>query len=283
MNKILLAGATGYLGHYLLPELLKRGFATRALVRNEKKLFSSVAGHRLLEVVHAEVTESETIRGCCKGVEVVISTIGITRQKDGLTYMEVDYQANMNLLEEAGRSGVQKFIYVSVFQGDRLKKLKICKAKEKFVQALKRSGLDYCIIRPTGYFSDIEELLEMAKKGRAFLFGNGNNQMNPIHGADLAAFCINTITSDMKELAVGGPETFTFRQMAALAFVVLGKKPRITFIPKAIGGMALFLLRIFFSSKFYGPIEFMMTVVSRNMVAPAYGNHRLKPYFKSLI
>ena len=41
---------------------------------------------------------------------MVISTVGITRQKDGLTYMDVDFQSNVNLIEEAKKEGVKKII-----------------------------------------------------------------------------------------------------------------------------------------------------------------------------
>jgi uncharacterized protein YbjT (DUF2867 family) len=82
----------------------------------------------------------------------VISTVGITRQKDGLTYNDVDYQANVNLIDEAKKKGVKKFIYISVFNGQLLRHLKICEAKEKLVDYLKKSGLDFCIIRPNGFF-----------------------------------------------------------------------------------------------------------------------------------
>ena len=47
----------------------------------------------------------------------VFSSVGITRQKDGLTFKDVDYQGNRNLLEVAKHAGVKKFIYVSVFRG----------------------------------------------------------------------------------------------------------------------------------------------------------------------
>ena len=67
---------------------------------------------------------------------MVISTVGITRQKDGFTYMDVDYRENANLLSEAKRSGVKKFIYVSVLNGEKLSNLKICEAKEIFVTEL---------------------------------------------------------------------------------------------------------------------------------------------------
>ncbi len=282
MNKILLAGSTGYLGGFILKELLNKGFATRTVVRNENKLPKSAIENGRLEIVEAELTVPKSIENCCQNIDTVISTVGITKQKDGLTYMDVDYQANLNLLEVAKRDGVKKFIYISVLNGDKLAQLKICEAKEKFVSALKNSGLDYCVIRPNGYFSDMGEFYEKAKKGRVYLFGNGEHKVNPIHGADLAEICVNAIQSNNKEISAGGPQILTHNQIAEIAFSVADKKPKITYIPNWIRKIVLFLLRTFTNSKVYGPIEFFMTVLSMDLIAPEYGNHSLKNYFEEL-
>ena len=190
MKKILLAGATGYLGRYIAAELHNQAYPTKILVRNENKVPLKKED---FETLVAEVTDPAQLSGIMNDVEVVISTVGITRQKDGLTYMDVDYQANHNLLKEAEKAGVKKFIYVSALNADKLTHLKMCKAKERFVEALKHSSLDYCIIRPNGFFSDMAEFMKMAKKGKVELFGDGHYKMNPIHGEDLAAVCVNAI------------------------------------------------------------------------------------------
>jgi uncharacterized protein YbjT (DUF2867 family) len=212
----------------------------------------------------------------------VISSIGITKQKDGLTYMDVDYQANINLLDEAKRNGVKKFIYVSVLNGEKLRNLKICEAKEKFVDELKNSGLDYCIIRPNGFFSDITEFYNMAKKGTIYLFGDGNQQVNPIHGEDLAKVCVTAIESDEKEIEAGGPETLTQIQIANLAFDAVGKKPKITHIPNWLRRTILVIAKHIMSLKNFGPMEFFMNVMAIDMVAPEYGQHTLKNHFNEL-
>lgn len=282
MDKVLIAGSTGYLGSYILRELLNRGFKTRTIVRNDKKLSKTVINNVNLEIFKGELTAPSTIENSCHNIDTVISTVGITKQKDGLTYMDVDYQANLNLLEDAKRNGVKKFIYVSVLDGNKLTKLKICEAKEKFVSALINSGLDYCIIRPNGFFSDMGEFYEMAKKGRVFLFGNGGYKANPIHGADLAEVCVNAIQISDKEISVGGPQTLTHNQIAEIAFSVEGKKTKITHIPNWLRKTILFLLRAFSNSKVYGPVEFFMTVLSMDLVAPEYGTNTLKMYFEEL-
>jgi uncharacterized protein YbjT (DUF2867 family) len=280
MKRILLAGSTGYLGIYIARELQQRGCFLKAIARSPDKLEKN--GIKANEVLKAELTDPGSIKECCKGIDTVISTVGITKQKDGLTYMDVDYQANMNLLKEAKKSGVKKFIYVSVLNGEKLRNLKICDAKELFVEQLKMSGIDCCVIRPNGFFSDMSEFFEMAERGRIYLFGNGELRTNPIHGEDLSIACVDAIDGPDSEIEIGGPETLTQNEIAAMAFEVLGSKQKTTHIPEWVRIAILRLVKLLTGSKFYGPIEFFMTVMAIDMIAPEYGKHRLIEYFKEL-
>ena len=106
MKKVIVAGATGYLGKYLLKELKSKGYETIALVRNAKKLENMTVDG----IVQAEVTQPKSLKGIFDHIDIVISTVGITRQKDGLTYTDVDYQANVNLLKEAIAAGDRKSV-----------------------------------------------------------------------------------------------------------------------------------------------------------------------------
>ena len=277
MKKILLAGATGYLGRHVALELTKQQYPATILVRDKSKVQADL---RKLETVVAEVTKPDTLKGIMDDIEAVISTIGITKQKDGLTYMDVDYQANLNLLKEAKKAGVKKFIYVSALNADNLTYLKMCHAKELFVQELINSGMDYCIIRPNGFFSDMTEFLKMAKKGKAELFGDGSYRMNPIHGADLAKICVNAINAKERTIEVGGPEVLTHNEMVELAFNTFNKRVKVSYMPEWIRKMMLWFVRTFTSSRTYGPMEFFFTVLSMDMVAPKYGTHTLRAYFE---
>lgn len=280
MKKILLAGSTGYLGIYIAKELQQSSCFFRAVARSPEKLEQN--NIKADEMLKAELTDPDSVRECCKGIDTVISTVGITRQKDGLTYTDVDYQVNMNLLEEAVKSGVRKFVYVSVLNGEKLRNLKICDAKEAFAEELKKSGLDYCIVRPNGFFSDMSEFFNMAKNGRVYLFGNGEVRANPIHGRDLASVCVDAIDRPDREIEIGGPETLTQNEIAATAFDTLGIEPKITRIPDCIRAAILRLIRLFTGSRFYGPVEFFMTVTAMDMIAPEHGIHTLKEYFTEL-
>lgn len=280
MKRVLSAGATGYLGQFVLKELLHRGYPARALVRDAKKI--RVNEYQGLEVCEAEITDRESISGLCDTADIVISTVGITRQKDGLSYMDVDYQANVNLLEEAQSAGVEKFIYVSALNADKLTHLSICRAKELFVDKLRNSGMVFCVIRPNGFFSDMTEFFTMAQRGRAYLLGTGQFRSNPIHGADLAAVCVDAIESTDRELEVGGPEILTQEQIAQIAFGSLNKTPRVTYIPDWLRKIILRSLQSFTKQSFHGPIEFFLTVMAMDMIAPEYGSRTLEKFYSEL-
>ena len=274
---VLLAGATGYLGNYIAQELIRRNIPVKIIARRPEKIEHLKGENR--EIIRAEVTQPETLEGLCNEVTTVISTVGITRQKDGLTYMDVDYQANLNLLNEAKKAGVKKFIYVSAINGDKYRQLKIFQAKEAFVDALKNSGLDYTVMRPNGFFSDMHDFLDMAKGGRVYLFGDGHFQMNPIHGEDLAQVCVDAIFSDAKEIAIGGPDNLSQNELASLALKAWNKPIKIAHLPDWIRRLTISLVRTFTSSKTYGPIEFFLTLMANDQLAPNYGKHHLEDFF----
>ncbi|NRA60190.1 MAG: SDR family oxidoreductase [Psychrobium sp.] len=279
MKRVLVAGSTGYLGKFIIQNLVDKGIRPVALARSSTKLEQF---QQNINIFEAELTNAASLINCCEGIDVVISSLGITRQQDGLSYMDVDYQANLNLLTEAKRSGVKKFIYVSAFHGDKLKHLKIFEAKEKFVKQLSESGLDYCVVRPTGFFSDMTELYNMANKGRVYLFGDGGYKSNPIHGDDLAEVCIGAIDSVEKEISVGGPEMFTQVELANIAFEAVGKPVKITFIPDWVRSGSLKLCKLLLNPNKFGPIEFFLNVLVMDMTAPKFGVQTLSRYFKSL-
>jgi len=276
-KKVLVAGATGYLGQYLVKELKKRGFWVRILIRREaqKQLFTKVD-----DIFVGEITRPKTLNGITQNIDWVISSVGITRQKDGLTYMDVDYQGNANLLNEALKDQVEAFQYISAINGDQLRQLKIFEAKERFVDELTNAAIQQSIIRPNGYFSDMKDFLTMAKGGRVYLFGDGKQQLNPIHGADLAEFCVDKMIAGSPEESVGGPDILSQNQLASIALQAWSKPIKIYHLPDWIRKSIIWSLRTFTSSKTYGPIEFFLTAMAKDNIAQTYGTHHLNEFFK---
>jgi len=121
----------------------------------------------------------------------------------------------------------------------------------------------------------------MAKKGRAYLIGDGKRKMNPIHGEDLAKFCIQSFSETNRTLDIGGPEILTYEQIVRLAFNVLDQKEQITYIPVVLLKPISVGLRLF-SKHHYGLFRFFMNVMSHNIIAPKYGKHKIRNLFNQL-
>ena len=287
MTKVLVAGATGYLGKYVACEFKQQGYWVRALVRNPAKLkvegpfFEPPVAEILDDVFVGEATKPETLQGLCDGIDIVFSSLGITRQKDKLSYMDVDYQANKNILDLAVKASVQKFIFIYGFNADLMQRFGPMQARHRFIEVLKQTKLDYTVISPNGFFDDMSEFLRMAKRGSVYLIGDGSHKINPIHGADLAKVCVDSVASNDSDIPVGGPEVYTYREISELAFDVLGKPPKIRRVPAWVVKLGALLIRPF-SEKYAAIANGMATITQSDFVAPSTGTHTLQAYFEQL-
>jgi uncharacterized protein YbjT (DUF2867 family) len=284
MKHVLVAGATGYLGRYAVQEFRNRGYRVRALVRNPEKFrkpgqFLAPSIDSLVdEVVFADATKPETISGICEGIDVVFSSLGMIKPDFVHTNFDVDYQGNMNILNEALQSKVKKFVYVSVFDAHRMMNIPNVQAHEKFVRELQAAGIDSAVIRPNGFFSEIGQFVSRARKGFMFWVGDGYQRQNPIHGADLARVCADAVEGSEQEIEVGGPEVFTYREMADLACEIAGTRPVLLPLPFWLADGLVATVGLF--NRDVHDVALLATTLSRmDIVSPKYGTHRLRDFF----
>lgn len=275
MNTVFIAGATGYLGRYLCAEYSRRGWYVTALVRDRDRA-APLAADMLIE---AEATRPESLRGAMEGADLVVSALGLTRQADGLSHRDVDFQANLNLLREAERAGVTRFAYIHVLNADAMLHVPAVAAKADFVDALWASTLCSTVIAPSGFFSDMSDLLSMARTGWICLFAPGTRRINPIHGADLAAATADVTEAGDSWLDVGGPETFSHRELAELAARSVGRRARVVLLPDVLRRLALVLLPLLTPQRVNGPARFFLTAMSMNMVGAPHGTRHLAAHF----
>lgn len=283
MKKVAIFGASGYLGKSLVSAMIQRGIPVVAFVRDKETFeqqFDCVETRKAC--FDSSRPSSIELNDCY----AVISTLGITKQRDGLSYQDVDYQINGFILHEAEKSGVQKFMYVSVFKGETFKDVALCRAKERFVNKLTRSTLPSLVIRPTGFYSDMLDFLKMAQNGRVHLFGSGKQKLNPISGDDLAVEMLRLLKNDSlfelkQSVNIGGPRTLSHFEIAKLAFLALDKPTVVKMHPDWLRKMILLLGKVFVPPNIFGPYEFFLTAMGEDMNTKEYGIESLYAFFKS--
>lgn len=279
MKTVFIAGATGYLGRHLCAEYGRRGWYVTALVRDRSR-----AGPLNADMlVEAEATRPETLTGIMNGADLVVSALGITRQRDGLSYRDVDYAANLALLREAEAAGVERFAYIHVLHAEKMRQVPLVAAKSAFVEALQASPLAHTVIAPSGYFSDMGDIFDMARRGRVWLFGDGQTRIAPIHGADLAQATAQATEAGRDWLDVGGPDILTQIEIANLAFAALGRPARISRLPDALRRSALALLPRLTPVHIHGPAQFFLTAMALDMIGERHGHRHLADHFAGLV
>lgn len=281
-ESVLVAGASGRLGIEVCRELRARGQRVKAMVRSPRK--AELLRAEADEVCVANAMDSRTLAEAFQGVDRVFSCVGASvipmPKYGGQTFTRIDTPANKNLIAAAVRGGVQKFVYVSVYGAHKLPNADFIRGHELVVEALRESGLSYSVLRPTGFFSAMDEILLVASRGLLPEFNGGRARTNPIHEADLAALCVDAFDRPSGwEQDCGGPDPLTRKEIAALAWKALGKEARAVRVPVAVLRGAGYAFR-----PFYPRVGHLMTFIADilidDFVAPCFGTRRIADYFQ---
>lgn len=279
MRRVLVAGASGYLGRHVVEELGSRGYRTRALIRDPGKGDLLVGADET--VVVDLLDPSEQLDQALDGVEIVFSAAGqpctLSSIPDRSPFGAVDYPINRTLLDAALRSGAQRFAYVTVLAGPELRNTAYVAAHERFVAELTASDIEHTVIRANGFFYSYLDLLEFARRGLAIGFGDGRARSNPIHEADLAVACVEAIEGADREVEVGGPEVITRAAEVEMAFAAVGRKPRVLRVPPALLKAVLPVIGLR-DRRRAEMLDFLAAISRTDVLGTPHGHRRLRDY-----
>ena len=231
--KVVLAGAFGNLGADILKCLVADGHEIVAADLREVPVEGCEGKYTFVAI---DATNPETLKGLCEGAEVVITTMGLTGASTRFTSYDIDYKGNMNLYEECKRAGVKKLNYISVISCDEpgAEEVPMLHAKYLVEEEIKKQPMEYVIYRPTGYFYDIAKVFKpyVDKGEMQLLKGYGHVRANVVDCPDFARFIVDHMNDTNAVYNVGGKETYSYEEMAAMCFDAAGKPLKIKWQPK---------------------------------------------------
>ncbi|WP_026516672.1 SDR family oxidoreductase [Butyrivibrio sp. MC2021] len=275
--KVVLAGAYGNLGADIFRSLVKEGHEVVALDMAQR----DIGVDKNFTFRKVDVTNPETLKGTCDGADVVITTVGLTKTSATVTNYEIDYQGNLNLLNEAKKAGVKNFTYISVIKADKAPDVPMLHAKYLFEEELKKSGLTYVIHRPTGYFYDIVKVFRpMVEKGQVTLLGKKPVHANVISTEDFGEFIVKHMMDENKSYNVGGKETYSYEEIANMCFEAAGKPAVIKRAPEWLFDVLAFVNKLKKNGK-EAILKFSKWTLTEEMVGDTtYGDMSFKQYIK---
>ena len=280
-EKILLAGASGALGLEVLALLHQQGKDVRALVHSADG--ADKVSQYTDDIWKADASEgNEIIKDITKDVSIVVSTLGKSVSlftNRGKSFMENDFYANSNILDDALKNKVKRFVYVSIKGAEKALEYEVAKSHKMFEDALEASGIDYTIIRPVGFFSGLNDLAIMAKRKVIPIVGEGKSRTNSIHQKDLAKVVVENLYEGPAIREVGGPLVHTRREMADMIAEKLGGK--VIPVPEKVAEWGMFLPEMV-DDNISAKLKYFKFVTTNDMIGEKNGEITFAEYLDGL-
>lgn len=229
---ILVTGGTGLLGTRLVGHLVDGGNAVRVLTRDARRAAHLPAGVDIAIGDVATTSLDAIVAGCTTVVSALHGFAGPTRTSPSA----VDRDGNARLIAAAHRSGVTRFVLVSVVGAAIDHPMSLHRMKYEAELELERSGLDAVVVRATSYLETWRDIIgaKVADGGPALVLGPGQNPINFVSADDVARFVAAAATGDARIgplVCVGGPEDLTFTQVAEQILASSGRTHDIRHVP----------------------------------------------------
>ena len=248
---ILITGATGFVGPHVVHALRAEGREVRALIRD-----GADAG-RLhawgCETVVGDVTDPASLRRAVEGCDSVVHLVAIINGKPR-DFERVMSRATRDLVDAAREARVRRFVLMSALGTDeRTKELvPYYRAKWEMEQAVKESGLEHTIFRPSFVFGQGGALAQFRKIAKLApvtpIVGAGTQRIQPIWVEDVAAYfaaAIDKPEAANRTFELGGPDVVTWNEFWSRLKRSLGTRRPSVHLPVALmRAQALLLERL---------------------------------------
>lgn len=165
-STVAVTGATGFVGRYVVRELLRRGYAVRALGRSRQKAREVLprGAEGRLTFVEGGVLDAGVLPELVRGASACIHLIGIIRETGGgQTFQRLHVEATRAAVDACRAAGVDRFVHMSSLAANPEGPSEYQKTKWEAEQIVRRSGLDWTIFRPSIIHGPDSEFIRMVK------------------------------------------------------------------------------------------------------------------------
>jgi len=249
MSTVLVTGANGFVGSHAIPALLDAGHRVLALVRDDKG--SEAVRARLpeaqrasVEIRRGDVTKPDSLPAALAGADAVVHLAAIARDWDnGQTLRLVNTEGTRNLLAAMKTAGVDRLVHLGALGVVDEPDLHYASSKAKAMAIVRESGLRWSILAPSllfgprdGFFNILAGLVRMSP-GIVPITGKGQAKFQPLAIEDLAKACAMALGDDAyigKELLLGGPRYWTYREIVEEVLRGMGKRRLLVPMPVAV-------------------------------------------------
>jgi uncharacterized protein YbjT (DUF2867 family) len=228
---ILVTGGTGFVGPKIVHRLRAEERPVRCLVRDPDRGKELAAWG--CELAQGDVTDAESVHRAVERCEVVVHLVAILQGKPE-QFERVMVQGLENVVDAAKDVGVRRFVLMSALgTSEQTKDLSpYFDAKWRMEQAVKDSGLQYVIFRPSFIFGQgggaLKTFSRVVRLSPVIpVFGAGDQRVQPIWIDDVAEYfaaAVDLPEATNRTFELGGPDIVTYEELYERIKRTLGKR-----------------------------------------------------------
>ncbi len=205
--RVLLTGASGYVGSYVLRELLRQDHTPRCLVRGSAE--DLVVPSDSIETAVGDITEPASLEAAAAECDAIIHLIGIIEERPtrGVTFERIHVDGTRHVVEAAQQAGIERFVHMSANGARPNEGTTYQQTKWKAEQIVQYAGFDHwTLFRPSILFGKPDpgrpefasQLLNDLIRPFPLLpvFGDGQYEMQPVHVTEVATAFVAALTSE---------------------------------------------------------------------------------------
>lgn len=227
-------GGSGFVGRHSVRGLAKAGWRVRAAVRRPDLAgyLQPMGAVGQIHAVQANVRYPESVARAVEGADAVVNLVAVLFKSGPQTFEALHIDGARAIARAAKKAGVKTFIHVSAIGADPRSKGNYGRTKAAGEAAVLEEFPDAIILRPSIVFGPEDQFFNrfagLARMAPLLpLIGGGRSKFQPVYVGDLATAIANATGGQGKPgtiYEIGGPETFTFKQLLDKTQAWAGRK-----------------------------------------------------------
>lgn len=247
---MLVIGATGFLGRFVIDKMIAANYPLRVVTRGGADWQNSIVStlrHKGVEVIIGDITEQEVVEQAVEGTSAIVNMAGCFKESRDNAYDEINVDLVERLAELGLAAGVQRVVHVSCLGARWDADCRYFKTKWDGEEIVRNSKQYWTIFRPSFLFGKRFPFLEHLKPIIAFklflpMIGGGTNSIQPVFVEDVADCIVQSIYSREcvgKSFDLVGPDDYSMLELLEMTRKALNVGGPTMTLPSQFSGKTL--------------------------------------------
>ena len=250
-NLVTVFGGSGFLGRHTVRALARAGWRIKVATRHPNRAFflRPLGAVGQIDFVKCDVSDAASVAQALTGSQAVVNLAGILFQS-GQTFEDVQADGAANIAQAAAAAGVGALVHVSAIGADAESDSAYAATKAEGERAVREAFPQAVILRPSIIFGPedgfFNKFAAMARFLPALpLIGGGRTRFQPVFVGDVAQAIVTGLSrQDGRTYELGGPGTYSFKELLQLILRETGRRRALIPMPFALASVKAAFLQL---------------------------------------